>query len=236
MAALLHSPVPQRPPCMSIAQQHMYLEARVDKHKSKLAGGMMPNKTEKSHIDVNKRLEQWKLEATDPQHPNYHDADLGHPARLHAVISSLLSELQNSPESFDQEDALSLFGELNSGRRTKNRLVAQNPLPELRTALLTMLYGDGAPAARSQTAGQAIRLAGPSMLGELYGWAHIRYGPALQRLRHRGTGPLGLRVRPGDYDAFVAAHEQFKQVYQQQVGRICTPTCPSIWRLTSSTM
>lgn len=180
----------------------------------------MANKTEKPHIDVKQRLEQWKLEATDPQHPNNHDADLEHPARLHAVMSSLLSKLQNTPESFDQEDALSLFGALNSGQRTKTRVVAENSLPELRTALLTMLYGDGTPAIRIQSAQAAIRWAGSSMLGELYGWAHADMAPLYNECAADALAYLGYEFEPGDYDSFVAAHEQFKQVYQQDVGQL----------------
>ena len=58
------------------------------------------------------------------------------------------------------------------------------------------------------------------MLGELYGWANpetapLHNGCAIAALHH-----LGYAFSDKDYTAFVAAHEQFKQVYQQQVGRL----------------
>ena len=53
----------------------------------------MAANTAESHIDVNERLEQWKVEATDPQHPNYGHAELESPARQCAVISGLLEKL-----------------------------------------------------------------------------------------------------------------------------------------------
>ncbi len=171
-------------------------------------------------FDVMERLEQWKVEATDPQHPNYGDADLNQPIRHYTIVSRMLEKLRTTPESFTQQDVAELFGGLNSGQRMKNKVAEENPLPELRRQLLTMLDGDGPPSAKIEAASRSIKYAGPNMLGELYGWAHADTAPLYNQCATGALAYLGYEFDVNDYDAFVAAHEQFKQVYQQRVGHL----------------
>ena len=58
------------------------------------------------------------------------------------------------------------------------------------------------------------------MLGELYGWANPETAPLYNGCAIAALHHLGYAFGDKDYTAFVAAHEQFKQVYQQQVGRL----------------
>jgi 5-methylcytosine-specific restriction protein B len=178
------------------------------------------NNTGESHIDVQRRLEQWKLEATDPQHPNYGHADLDHPLTMYTTISDLVDKLRETPENFTKQDVVALFGSLNSGGRMKNKVADENPLPQLQEYLLTLLYGDGAPGARIAAASRAIRFAAENMLGELYGWAHAEEVPLHNQCATNALAYLGYEFDPRHYEAFVAAHEQFNQVYQQHVGHL----------------
>ena len=177
--------------------------------------------TDKSiNYDVIQRLEQWKQEATDPQHPNYGHADLDQPVGMYTAISGMLEKLRTTPESFSRDDVVALFGTLNAGQRMKNKVADENPLAELQEQLIALLYGDGAPAAKIAAASNGIRFAGPSMLGELYGWAHVDTAPLYNDCATEALAYLGYEFAPRDYDAFVAAHEQFKRVYQQHVGHL----------------
>lgn len=180
----------------------------------------MIGKTEDPRIDVEKRLEQWKIEATDPQHPNYGHAELEQPARTHSVITGLLSRLRDAPESFDRDDVVALFDALSAGSRMKNKVADENPLPHLREQLLTMLYGEGTPRARIDAASRSIKYAAQNMLGELYGWAHADTAPIYNQCATEALAHLGYEFEPNNYEAFAAAHEQFKQLYRQHVGHL----------------
>ena len=57
-------------------------------------------------------------------------------------------------------------------------------------------------------------------LGELYGWANAETAPLYNGCAIAALHHLGYAFHDKDYAAFVAAHEQFKQVYQQQVGHL----------------
>ena len=116
-------------------------------------------------FDIAERLEQWKIEATNPEDPNYVHAELDHPARCYAAITSLLGKLATATESFTEDDVVELFGQLNSGQRMKNQVAQNNALPELRESLLNLVYGKGAPAARIEQTARDIRFAGSAMLG-----------------------------------------------------------------------
>jgi len=171
-------------------------------------------------FDIATRLAQWKQEATNPDHPNYHHAELDWPADRYAVISPLAEKLRTTPEEFSRDDLVTLLGRLNSGQRTKNKVADNNPLPELRQTLLALLDGPGEPADKIRQASAAIRFAGPNMLGELYGWVHAEDAPlvnqcAIDALRH-----LGYSFGADDYVSVVVAHEQLKPVYVQSVGRL----------------
>lgn len=174
----------------------------------------------KSEVNTLARLDQWKQEATDPQHSNFVHANLDDAVRRYATISILLTKLRTAPDSFTEDDALLLFGTLNSGQRTKNKVVEQNSLPVLRQTLLELVDGKGSASARIETATAAIRFAGMRMLGELYGWAHADTAPLYNSCATEALAYLGYSFDPDDYNAFVAAHEQFKQVYQQHVGHL----------------
>jgi hypothetical protein len=58
------------------------------------------------------------------------------------------------------------------------------------------------------------------MLGELYGWAHADTAPLFNDCATAALAYLGYTFDPADYDAFVAAHDQFKQIYQREVGQL----------------
>jgi len=180
----------------------------------------MADNTRESHIDIEQRLEQWKMEATDRQHPSYGHADLERPVEMYTAISGLLNKLRETPENFTKQDVVALFGTLNSGQRTKNKVAEANALPQLREDLLTMLYGEGSAAVRIATASRAIRFAAENMLGELFGWAHAEEAPLHNQCATNALAYLGYTFDPRDYDEFVAAHEQFKKVYQHQVGHL----------------
>ena len=179
-----------------------------------------PTPPVKTEVDVAQRLTQWRQEATDPAHPNYIHADLDQPAKTYATVSRLLQKLREDPDAFGRDDVVALFGALNSGQRMKNKVADENPLPALRQALIALLDGPGTATERIAAADQAIKNASYNMLGELYGWANTETAPlhngcAIDALHH-----LGYSFSDKDYTAFVAAHEQFKQVYQQQVGHL----------------
>jgi hypothetical protein len=171
-------------------------------------------------IDVHERLAQWKVEATDPNHPNHFHASLDTAAAIYARISTLLQKLRTAPASFDRDDVVALFGALNSGQRMKNKVADENPLPELCAALLALLDGEGAPTAKIAAAAGAIRSAGSNMLGELYGWANAEKAPLYNGCAKDALSHLGYSFDPTNYDEFLAAHEQFKQVYLGEVGRL----------------
>ena len=170
--------------------------------------------------DISARLAQWKLEATTPQHPNYYHADFDQAMGIYTKVSALLQRLRHDTDAFSREDVTNLFGTLNSGNRMKNLVAKENKLPKLRQALLEMLDGRGEPIEKIETANQKIAYAGQAMLGELYGWAHIENAPVYNACATNALHYLGYTFNPQDYNAFVANHEQFKQVYQQQVGRL----------------
>jgi 5-methylcytosine-specific restriction protein B len=173
-----------------------------------------------TEVDIPQRLEQWKQEATDLKHPNHGHASLDEPVGMYATISGLLNKLRTAPESFGREDVVALFGTMNSGRRMKNRVAKENSLPQLREHLLTLLDGEGAPSAKIDAAAQAIKYAGRRMIGELYGWAHADTAPLYNDCATTALTFLGYEFEANDYDAFVAAHEQFKQIYQQHVDHL----------------
>ena len=61
--------------------------------------------------------------------------------------------------------------------------------------------------------------------GNLTPWVNSTVGPTRTAPLYNGCAiaalhHLGYAFRDKDYTAFVAAHQQFKQVYQQQVGRL----------------
>lgn len=168
--------------------------------------------------DLSERLAQWKIEATDPQHPNYYHANFDQAIGIFTKVSSLLTRLRNKPEEFSREDVTKLFGVLNSGNRMKNLVAKENQLPHLRAALLEMLDSSGEPIEKIEAASRKIAYAGRAMLGELYGWAHIEDTPIYNACATDALHYLGYAFNAADYNAFVTNHERFKQVYQQQVG------------------
>lgn len=171
-------------------------------------------------INVSQRLQQWTHEATEPNHPNYKDAELDFQVRKYAEIAPLLQKLRENTQDFSTEDVTALIGALNSGARQKNNIVKNNSLPELRTALLSMLDGPGYPSDKIAEAQQRIKYAGSSILGELYGWAHIDEAPLFNECATDALRHLGYDFPASDYDAFVDAHEQFKHVYTAEAGRL----------------
>lgn len=171
-------------------------------------------------LDVSQRLLQWRAEATDPTHSNYFHADLDHPIRLHDKISRLLQKLRTTPGEFDRDDVVALFGALNSGQRMKNKVAKENSLPLLREALLALVDGPGPAAEKIATAAQTLKFAGANTLGELYGWANAETAPLYNGCATAALHHLGYTFDDKDYPAFVAAHEQFKQVYLQEVGHL----------------
>lgn len=176
--------------------------------------------TQLSQKDLQTRLEEWQAEATETSHPNYNHANLEDPLQQYIRISDLVHKLRKTPEAFTREDAIALFGALNSGQRMKNKLARENPLPDLVASLRELLDGPGTPAERIAQAAQRIRYAGPQMLGELFGWVHAETAPLYNNCAKDALKYLGYTFDAHDYDAFIAAHEQFKQVYQAQVGRL----------------
>ena len=174
----------------------------------------------KGKVDVAARLAQWKIEATDPNHPNHYHANLDAPATNYARISAFLHKLRTVPESFGRDDVAALFGSLNAGQRMKNKVADGNSLPELRAELLALVDGEGEPTVKIERASQAIKYAATNMLGELFGWANADTAPLNNTCARDALSYLGYPFDPTDYGTFVAAHEQFKQVYQAQVGRL----------------
>ena len=168
------------------------------------------------------RLEQWQIEATDPNHPNHGDTNLDERASRYSTITALLEKLRDQTDQFGREDATALFQTLASGQRKGKQAASENDLSELRETLLTMLYSEGKPAEKIEVASKKIDYAGPSMMGELYGWAHAEDAPLYNGCATNALQYLGNQFDTNDYDAFVAAHEQFKQVYQEHVGRLRT--------------
>jgi len=173
-----------------------------------------------TEVDVAQRLTQWRQEATDPAHPNYKHADLDHPAFTYATVSRLLQKLREAPDTFGRDDIVALFGALNSGQRMKNKVADENPLPELRRAIITLVDRIGTTTDKITEANQAIKFASHNMLGELYGWANSATAPLYNGCAIDALHYLGYTFSDKDYPAFVAAHERFKQVYQQQVGHL----------------
>ncbi len=171
-------------------------------------------------LDVAQRLAQWRLEATDPGHPNYIHADLDQPARIYAKITALINTLRQTPDVFTRADVVALFGALNSGPRMKNKVANENALPLLRETLLTLVDGPGTAAEKIAVAAQTLKYAGPNTLGELYGWSNAETAPLYNGCAIAALHHLGYTFQDSDYTAFVAAHEQFRQVYQQQIGRL----------------
>jgi len=184
------------------------------------SNGAQPASRQDQALDISAWLEQWKIEATDPTHPNHHHANLDFPAETLAAINPLLDKLRHQTEAFSREDVIALFGALNSGQRTKNRVAEHNDLTDLRQALLDLLDGPGAADVKIAAAGDAIHYAGPSMLGELYGWANAETTPLWNNCATNALAWLGYDFDPYDYNAFLLAHEQFKQVYQAEVGQL----------------
>lgn len=173
-----------------------------------------------ARMDVAARLAQWKIEATDRNHPNHYHANLDEPARVYAQITASLHTLRDQPEAFGRDDVAALFGALNSGKRMKNKVADGNPLPTLRAALLALVDGEGEAITKIATAANTIKFAHKNMLGELYGWANAETAPLYNSCARDALTYLGYPFNPADYNAFVAAHEQFKQVYQAQVQRL----------------
>ena len=202
------------PKTVSTFVQELIKQGKVDSGKptEEIAG--------QTGLDIAQRLAQWRQEATDPAHPNYYHADLDQPVSIYATVSRLLQNLRETPNEFGRDDVVALFGTLNSGQRMKNKVADKNPLPVLRETLLALVDGPGTPTDKIAVADRALKFASDNMLGELYGWANpetapLHNGCAIAALHH-----LGYAFGDKDYTAFVAAHEQFKQVYQQQVGRL----------------
>lgn len=171
-------------------------------------------------LDVSQRLLQWRAEATDPIHPNYAHADLDHAIRLHGTISGLLRKLRTMPGEFGRDDVVALFGALNSGQRMKNKVADENPLPLLRETLLALVDGAGPAVEKIAAAAQTLKFAGANTLGELYGWANAETAPLYNGCATAALHYLGYAFDDRDYQAFIAAHEQFKQLYRQEVGHL----------------
>ena len=202
------------PKTVSTFVQELIKQGKVD------SGKLTEEIASQTDLDIAQRLAQWRQEATDPAHPNYYHADLDQPVSIYAAVSRLLQKLRSTPEEFDRDDVVALFGTLNSGQRMKNKVADKNPLQVLRETLLALVDGSGTPTDKIAVASRALKFASNNMLGELYGWANpetapLHNGCAIAALHH-----LGYAFGDKDYTAFVAAHEQFKQVYQQQVGRL----------------
>jgi 5-methylcytosine-specific restriction protein B len=173
-----------------------------------------------SILDVAQRLVQWKQEATNSTHPNHIHANLDQPAHIYATIAEILQKLRDTPDAFSHDDVVALFGALNSGKRMKNKVADENSLPVLRQTLIALVDGPDLPTDKIAAADQALKFASKNMLGELYGWANAESAPLYNGCAIAALHHLGYAFADRDYDAFVAAHEQFKQTYQQQVGHL----------------
>ncbi len=171
-------------------------------------------------LDVHKRLQQWQEEATDPSHPNYRHVDFDESSKKYTKFSALLDKLKNQTASFSKADATELFQTLNSGQRTGRRAAEQNDLDDMKDVLLNMLYSVGNPSVKIRNAATRVAFAGENMLGELYGWAHAEEAPLFNQCATDALQALGHSFDSRDYDAFVSAHDTFKQIYVQQVGRM----------------
>jgi uncharacterized protein (DUF2461 family)/MoxR-like ATPase len=171
-------------------------------------------------INISERLDQWKIEALDPQRPNFIHANLDEVIQRYEQISLLLTRLRSDTELFSKEDVVSLFGALNSGGRMKKNVAKANPLPELRQALLALLDREGEPKEKIDAASQKIKYAGWAMLGELYGWAYPEDAPLYNSCATKALQYLGYDFDEADYDAFIASHAEFKKRYQAEIGRL----------------
>jgi len=202
------------PKTVSTFVQELIKKGKVD------SGEPIDNIVGQTPLDVGQRLTQWREEATNPAHPNYSHADLDQPGPIYATVSGLLQKLRETPNEFGHDDVVALFGTLNSGQRMKNKVADKNPLPVLREALLALVDGPGAPTDKIAAADRALKFASHNMLGELYGWANTETAPLYNGCATASLHHLGYIFGDKDYAAFVAAHEQFKQVYRQQVGQL----------------
>ena len=165
-------------------------------------------------------LAQWEIEATDPNHPNHYHANLDAPAANYTHISSLIQKLRTAPESFGREDVVALFGALNAGQRMKNKVADENPLPELRSALLALVDGAGEPTEKIAAAAGGIKFARHNMLGELYGWANAEISAALQWLCPRRPELPGLPIRPRRLQRVRGRARTVQAGLHAQVGRL----------------
>ncbi len=169
---------------------------------------------------VQVRLQQWIDEATNLDNPNYSHADLDHAANIYRQVTPLVQKLREDTDQFEHADVRTLIGVLNSGERMKNVIADNNKLPALCAALLALLDGEGSVAERIREAKQRIHGAGAAILGELYGWVHADDAPLFNACATDALQYLGYTFGAGDYDAFVAAHEAFKQIYEKEVGHL----------------
>ena len=176
-------------------------------------------------VDIQKRLGQWKTEATDPAHPNYPHANLDEAAEVYERISTLLTKLRENTDAFSREDIVALFDSLNSGKRMKNKVADENQLPELREALLELIDSKGNSADKITAASQVIKFAGNNTLGELYGWANIENAPLYNACSIDALQHLGYSFGSKNYDEFIAAHEKFKVEYASKIGHL-RPSLP----------
>jgi len=80
--------------------------------------------------------------------------------------------------------------------------------------------GEGEPTAKIAAVAGVIKFARHNMLGELYGWANAETAPLYNGCAKDALSYLGYPFDPTDYNAFVATHERFKQVYTMQVGHL----------------
>ena len=202
------------PRAVSIFVQELIKQGKVDSEQ--LADGIDSRTT----LDIVQRLTQWKEEATDPANSNHYHADLDQPVLVYAKVSALLQKLRATPDEFSRDDVVVLFGALNSGQRMKNKVADENPLPLLRQTLLALVDGPETAGVKIALAAQTLKFAGTNTLGELYGWANPELAPLYNGCAIAALHHLGYAFHDKDYTAFVAAHEQFKQIYQQQVGHL----------------
>lgn len=162
-----------------------------------------------------KRLLQWRLDGHEERGEHFDFADIRR--RLNA-IQPMLQLLADTPEEFTETSWQTVLDHLHAAQRQKGNIIKKNAIEDVRRELQDFLFDEETGLARRFERCQ-LNNVGPSIKGELISWNNPDRYPLYNGAAQAGLSFFGFD--PGeDYGAFQSAFTDFREVYQQAIGRL----------------
>lgn len=164
-----------------------------------------------------RRLLRWQMDGREERGDCFDFADVRR--RLNAIRPEL-QLLSDRPQEFTEASWKTVLDHLHSSQRTKNQIIRENDMDDVRQQLARFLLDDKADLSqRFERFQSSLRYVGSSIAGELISWNDPERYPLENAAEEAGLRYFGFS--PGStYASFRSAFADFREIYERIIGRM----------------